>query len=216
MRFIEPFSPTLMLTSVPDAFVEIANRAADNVLADPELRRQLDRASRLIGKVTDEFELSLPNEEERHFIIDTLKSKAVDYVTHMMAINRAFDWTDDLGHGHRPPTVSDFKIVSNWIVSQYANDYNPWHWHTGDISTVLYLKVPENMHDDTDDHFPINGKIEFGFGDKNMFRWEHYNFDPKVGMLVMFPSYLRHTVYPFKCAGERRSMSLNMIWNTET
>ena len=35
-------------------------------------------------------------------------------------------------------------INSAWIVSQYENEYNPAHNHTGcDISAVIYLKVPD-------------------------------------------------------------------------
>ena len=36
------------------------------------------------------------------------------------------------------------KINSAWIVSQYENEYNPMHNHTGcDISAVIYLKTPD-------------------------------------------------------------------------
>ena len=35
------------------------------------------------------------------------------------------------------------------------------------------------------------------------------NISPISGLLVMFPSYLLHTVYPFIGEGERRSVSLN-------
>ncbi len=33
---------------------------------------------------------------------------------------------------------------------------------------------------------------------------------PKVRDFYLFPSYLMHTVYPFKTPGERRSFSLNI------
>ena len=36
------------------------------------------------------------------------------------------------------------SINSAWIVSQYANEYNPLHNHNGcDISAVIYLKCPD-------------------------------------------------------------------------
>jgi hypothetical protein len=40
-------------------------------------------------------------------------------------------------------------------------------------------------------------------------RAEAIKFKPEVGKFLVFPSYLRHFVYPFKCEGERRSMSFN-------
>jgi hypothetical protein len=33
---------------------------------------------------------------------------------------------------------------------------------------------------------------------------------PKVGQLLMFPSTLLHTVYPFQGSGERRSLAFNL------
>ena len=36
------------------------------------------------------------------------------------------------------------NINSAWVVSQYENEYNPAHNHTGcDISAVIYLKTPD-------------------------------------------------------------------------
>ena len=39
--------------------------------------------------------------------------------------------------------VFETNINSAWIVSQYANEYNPLHNHTGcELSGVIYLKTP--------------------------------------------------------------------------
>jgi hypothetical protein len=42
-------------------------------------------------------------------------------------------------------TIKKFDIIASWIVRQFKNDYNPIHYHGGDISGVGYLKVPEDM-----------------------------------------------------------------------
>ena len=34
-------------------------------------------------------------------------------------------------------------------------------------------------------------------------------FEPKEGLMIIFPSYLLHTVYPFLGEGERRCMAFN-------
>ena len=34
---------------------------------------------------------------------------------------------------------------------------------------------------------------------------------PKAGDFFLFPSDMLHTVYPFRCDGERRSFSMNII-----
>ena len=36
---------------------------------------------------------------------------------------------------------------------------------------------------------------------------------PEEGMLLLFPSNLLHTVYPFKGDGERRSVAFNCHWS---
>jgi hypothetical protein len=104
-------------------------------------------------------------------------------------------------------------MAHSWVVSQYAGEYNPWHHHSGDFSSVIFLKLPPKMNEeikeDWKDHYPANGLIEFMFGENQGFRSDNLKFKPKVGKLLMFPSWLKHFVYPFKSEGERRSMSFN-------
>ena len=39
-------------------------------------------------------------------------------------------------------------------------------------------------------------------------------FQPQVGKLYMFPSWLQHMVYPFKGDGERRTVAANLnVWD---
>ena len=49
-----------------------------------------------------------------------------------------------LGQGHNI-SIKKFEIIASWIIQQYKNDYNPIHYHSGQISGVGYLKVPKNM-----------------------------------------------------------------------
>ena len=41
------------------------------------------------------------------------------------------------------------------------------------------------------------------------FRSDNLKFKPEVGTMLVFPSWLKHSVYPFYVDGERRSMSFN-------
>ena len=59
------------------------------------------------------------------------------------------------------------------------------------------------------DHYPTNGLIEFMYGETQDMRSNYLKFKPEVGKLLVFPSYLKHFVYPFYSEGERRSMSFN-------
>ena len=47
------------------------------------------------------------------------------------------------------------------------------------------------------------------YGEAQDFRSDGVKFKPEVGKFLIFPSYLKHFVYPFQVKGERRSMSFN-------
>ena len=67
----------------------------------------------------------------------------------------------------------------------------------------------EEIENEWKDHYPASGLIEFMFGENQGFRSDNLKFKPEVGKLLMFPSWLKHFVYPFTSEGERRSMSFN-------
>ena len=41
--------------------------------------------------------------------------------------------------------IKDIKILNLWVVRQFRGEYNPIHYHEGDLSGVGYLKLPKNM-----------------------------------------------------------------------
>ena len=98
-------------------------------------------------------------------------------------------------------------------MSQYKHEYNPWHTHSGNFSSVIYLKIPDGMEDhfenEKKDHYPASGLIDFKFGEKQDMKSDTFLVHPELGKMLLFPSYLNHSVYPFYCDGERRSMSFN-------
>ena len=110
----------------------------------------------------------------------------------------------------------NINISQSWIVSQYKGEYNPWHQHSGHLSAVIYLKLPKGMDEffekESEDHYPVGGAIQFMQGDKQDLRSDTLTFRPEVGKLLMFPSWLKHSVYPFDVDGERRSMSFNAYY----
>ena len=124
----------------------------------------------------------------------------------------------------------DAKISDAWTVHSYEGDYNPLHDHGSEtpigLSCILYLKVPEqiaslpNPAEDFEGLNSSSGAIDgftyftwgnSGMRDVNMLRpvTEEY-VKPEVGTLIMFPSWLRHSVNPFFGEGERRTFSANI------
>ena len=210
-KFHRPFSPTIMESTVPDKFVEIVNDTADNVLGSEAASVEWDWSHKLVGKVHKEVQIPVKNKEHRELLFTTMKGACVDYLKESIKNNTAYGWKKIAGNA--VPTMDNIHMAHSWVVSQYAGEYNPWHHHSGDFSAVVYLKLPPKMNEEIEkdfkDHYPANGLIEFMFGENQGFRSDNLKFKPEVGKLLMFPSWLKHFVYPFKSEGERRSMSFN-------
>jgi hypothetical protein len=124
----------------------------------------------------------------------------------------------------------DAKISDAWTVHSYEGDYNPLHDHGSEtpigLSCIMYLKVPDQiaaLPNPYEDFKGLNGATgavdgftyftwgNHGMRDVNMLRpaTEEY-VKPEVGTLIMFPSWLRHSVNPFFGEGERRTFSANI------
>ena len=109
--------------------------------------------------------------------------------------------------------IKEIKIINLWVVRQFKNEYNPIHYHEGQLSGVGYLKIPSNMNKNKmvkNKKIKTNGTIDFINGQKNFLSKSIYNLNPKVGDLMLFPNYLMHVAYPFNVEGERRSFSFNV------
>ena len=211
-KFHEVFSPTILETQVPDRFVDIINKVGDNVLSNSMSIAKWDWSHKLVGKVSSEVQIPISDRDEKEFLFRIMREKCLEYLNYIISKNRAYLWYKMAGRDTKP-TVDNIHLVHSWIVSQYAGEYNPYHHHGGDISAVLYLKIPDGMEEELkkeyEDHYPSNGLIEFMYGENQDMRSDNVKFKPEVGTMLLFPSYLKHFVYPFYCDGERRSMSFN-------
>ncbi|WP_415900432.1 putative 2OG-Fe(II) oxygenase [Neptuniibacter sp. QD48_11] len=100
-----------------------------------------------------------------------------------------------------------------WIVSQYQNTPSPVHFHSGDISGVLFLKVPEKIDPGQEERNYISGRkagyLNFIEGNKQRFSKSLLSVKPEVGDFYLFPGWLLHGAEPFIGEGERRSMAFN-------
>ena len=109
--------------------------------------------------------------------------------------------------------IKEIRILSLWVVRQFKGEYNPIHYHEGDLSGIGYVVLPKNMTKNNEiknKKIQTNGTVDFINGQKNFLSKSIYNIVPKVGDLILFPNYLMHTAYPFNVEGERRSYSFNI------
>ena len=101
--------------------------------------------------------------------------------------------------------------MSSWAVRQFKNEYNPVHTHSGHVSGVGYLKVPNDLGSTVQNNKKVNpnGTLELIHGTKMFLSNSTFKITPKVGDFY-FPNYMMHSVYPFTNSNEeRRSVSFN-------
>ena len=222
VKFLEPFSASILERQVPDRFIEIVNEIGDEVLSDDTTSAEWDFSENLVGKVSKEVQIPLTDKEERKYTLDFMKESCLLYLQQMIEKNRSYEWNKMTGLGtpaNLYPSIDNIHIAQCWLVSQYKNEYNPWHKHSGNFSSVMYLKIPEGMNAFMDkeynDHYPASGLIQFMYGEAQDFRSDTLMCKPEVGKMFLFPSWLRHSVYPFYCEGERRSLSFNAYYKVK-
>ena len=114
--------------------------------------------------------------------------------------------------------ITEFNMIKSWIVRQFANEYNPVHWHNGHISGAGFLKVPSTFGKTFQkDKKNLNGQLTLIHGQRAFMSDSQFKIIPEVGNFYIFPHYLMHTVYPFKDTDEeRRSISFNEVIDEKT
>ena len=190
MKILSPFGPRIAIIKIPFNIIKKINNEVENIIKDKKKLKNNDYSNKLVGQVEQEIEL------KNKFIKKNLKS----FIS--KSINQYIKKTIN----KKPKKI---RIKNLWVVRQFKNDYNPIHFHSGDISGVGYLKIPNNLTQGNK-KIKTNGTIDFIHGSKSFLNNSIFNHKPKVGDLILFPNHLMHTAYPFKSDGERRSFSFNL------
>ena len=193
-EILKPFGPSIAKVVMPNEIVSKMNQHVDDLSNNQDKLAKLDHGQYLAGNVTNEFRLDIEFMK---------KIKWAEFLA-----TSCEKWLLD---GHNI-TLRRFDIISSWIVKQFKNDYNPIHYHSGQISGVGYLKVPGAMGDYSQKNKKSNhnGKLVLIDGSKRFVCSPTYTITPQVGDFYFFPSYMMHTVYPFTdTSEERRSVSFN-------
>jgi len=189
MKNIKPFGPSIGKGKISKKFLDILNKEIDNKV----LTKKNDYSSKLASQIKKEIKIS------NNFIKKNLEREIKKNVNNFLK-------------NEKIKKVKDINILNLWVVSQFKDEYNPIHYHDGDLSGVGYLKVPKGM---TKNKFlknkkdKTNGTIDFINGQRGFLSRSIFNIVPKERDLLIFPNYLMHTAYPFNINAERRSFSFN-------
>ena len=192
IQLFKPFGPPIGKFEMEIDLVNKINNYVDELIKDKEKISKLDAGKNLAGQVNQE--ISFEKSFCEKFITPTLIKNITAYI-----------------FASTKKKISKCSFRDIWVVRQYRDEYNPVHYHSGHISGVGYLKLPENFGESAQKNKidNPNGKLEFIHGSKMFLSESNIRITPKIGNFYMFPHYMMHNVYPFKSDGERRSISFN-------
>ena len=189
MKNIKPFGPSIGKTKISKKFLDKLNNEFD---VKSNLKK-IDYSSKLASQIKNELKIS------SSFIKKYLEKELIKNINKFLSNDKI-------------KNIKKIKILNLWVVRQFKGEYNPIHYHEGDLSGVGYLKLPKGMTNNKmvkNKKLKTNGTIDFINGQKGFLSKSIYNVVPKIGDLLIFPNYLMHTAYPFNIEGERRSLSFN-------
>ena len=189
MNNFKPFGPSIGKTKISKKFFDKLNKEFDT----KSNIKKIDYSPKLASQIQKELKIS--DKFIKKNLISELKINIKKFLKNENIKN-----------------IKDIKILNLWVVRQFKGEYNPIHYHEGDLSGVGYLKLPKGMTRNKmvkNKKIKTNGTIDFINGQKGFLSKSIYNVSPKIRDLLIFPNYLMHSVYPFNIDGGRRSFSFN-------
>ena len=190
MKTFRAFGPTLGKSKLSKKIIIVINNQVDKIT----ISKKNDYSSKLASQIKNEIKFT------KSFIVKNLSKELIKNIKNYLKQSDV-------------KNIKKIKIINLWAVRQFKNEYNPVHYHGGQLSGVGYLKIPKNMNQNKmvkNKKIRTNGTIDFINGQRSFLSKSIYNLNPKLGDLILFPNYLMHTAYPFNIDGERRSFSFNV------
>ena len=176
MKNIKPFGPSIGKTKISKRFINKLNEEFDK----KSNNKKIDYSSKLASQIKNEIKIS--NNFIKKYLFKELRINIKKFLANEQIQN-----------------IKEVKILNLWVVRQFKGEYNPIHYHAGDLSGVGYLTLPKNMTKNNlvkNKKLKTNGTIDFINGQKAFLSNSIYNLIPKIGDLIIFPNYLMHTAYP--------------------
>ena len=184
---------TPIWTSMVENSEEINAKMYDYIKSLQSKNKEGISKSNVEGWHSDYFNLEL---EEPRFFLNSISSY----------LNKVFE---DMGWDLQKQKV---KVTSMWSIINKKNSSNARHIHSNNyISAAYYIKAPKNcgniiFYDPRSEavfRHPIISK-------PNKLNTNSFSIEPKEGLLVLFPSYLNHSVDLNNSDEERVVISFNI------
>ena len=186
-RFLFPFSPQIYQSTFTSSDLNILQELAENS------RNSIRWGNSLSGNIQEQRVVESMNQE----VLSILAPHIQEYI-------KFESEEENLNYNNL-----NFAISSFWFNYMRKNEFNPLHAHSGFISGVLMIKVPEEI---SQEHISI--PIESNARCPGMLEWvslnRFYRQYPVEGEIYLFPANLQHQVYPFASDVERITASFNI------
>ena len=193
---IFPFGPPIYVSKMGENVLQELDARIEETGGKPEF----DASGQLAGRIKKQTHLD-------DVISDTVK---------VQILNHCSTFYEKTAYQKIP--LESMVLDSIWSNIQEAREFNPVHQHTGNFSFVIYTRndledlsveeLQDNEYDnkivDHDNQKPLAGLIELFYGEGNWMNWTSFTHVPKRGDILIFPSWLRHTVYAHYETGKIR------------
>ena len=183
------------------------------------LYNKLNAEIEILSQDSEKFNHKLQGHIKEEYSLNHIKEQFESWLLSLAQV-----WVDN-----NPGYLNEFEEASKydsyelyldnlWVNKQRKHEFNPIHYHSGVLSFVIWLKIPYDL-DDEINYFPLisgttnNNKNNF-FTSKFCFVYNDVLGQIKQlpvpvdksfeGTILMFPSSLNHTVYPFYTSEDYR------------
>jgi hypothetical protein len=188
------------MTEVPPGVMECMKKEIGAIESSGfDAEKYTSMSKDLVGAIDREFELT----ESRDTVLSFLNQHIIPhYLTRFMLPQQEYTWTNNNDRAF-------------WVNFQDKHEYNPIHRHDGDISFVIWVKIPYKMADEERKHFSA-GTFNFHTQSDQGFKGHSISADHTFeSRIIMFPSYLHHSVCAFSTGeGYRISVAGNLVKKT--
>jgi len=192
------FNPTVM--AVDDVPAEIFSRMQE-ITNSAHQNKDLNDAGNQNISIRGGQQIQLvPNEMGYHteWLEKFIELKVQEYIDNIMTTNGRGDLD-----AYKP------KCISAWTIKQTSGDYQALHNHEAHISGNIYIDVPDLAEDSQSSDSNIEFRLPVIRNPAHLIFVDQWRFQPQPMSMIVFPSYVPHTVYPWRGTGYRTILAFD-------
>ena len=145
-----------------------------------------------------ELDLALVDDPILKSFFEAVDAPINDYIEHL---------ADNYDHPLNRRRRDSYRISGAWSIRLSEDGHHVNHVHPmGWLSSAYYVDVPQSVNETSRE-----GWIQFGQPNLNIDLEAEHFVQPKVGRLVLFPSYMWHGTIPFKGPDTRLTLPFDVV-----